>query len=93
MNHEEAIRALVGVAHEIRIELQDERVIFASPVTGRGGDVCAFVIRPWGWKLPMTIRFADVLRVSPVKGMIWERQRAISTAQMSGVFKGPRLAM
>jgi hypothetical protein len=93
MSHEEAIRALVGVAHEVKIELQDARIIFATPVAGHRGDVCAFVIRPWGWKSPMTIRFVDVLRVTPVRGMIWERQRAISAAQMSGVFTAHRLAV
>jgi len=86
MNHEEMIRTVVGVAHEIRIELQDANVIFGSVARPRL-NVGDFVIRPWGWKLPMTIRFDDVLRAAPVKGMVWQRQRAIAMAQMAGIFK------
>jgi hypothetical protein len=90
--HEDAVRAVVDTAHEVRVELYDSRVIFGSVIATSEANPHVFVIRPWGRKLPMTIPLVDVLRAIPVTGMIWERQRSISMAQMAGTFKGNRPA-
>jgi hypothetical protein len=84
--HETRIRSLVACAHEVRIHLHDARVVFGSVMVDHAVDTDAFVIRPWGRALPMTIRFDEVLRLAPVKQMDWQRQRTISSAQIAGVY-------
>ena len=88
------IRAVVGIAHEVRIQLHDAKVIFASVLAGADPptEIQAFVVRPWGRKTTMTIKFAEVSRIAPVKTMDWQTQRTISAAQMAGVFAAGRLA-
>jgi hypothetical protein len=91
-SHDTMIRAVVGIAHEVKIQLHDAKVIFASVMAGADPqtEIRAFVVRPWGRKTTMTIKFAEVSRVAPVKAMDWQTQRMISAAQMAGVFTGGR---
>jgi hypothetical protein len=86
------IRAVVGIAHEVKIQLHDAKIIFASVMPHSDAETAfrAFVVRPWGRKTTMTIEFAEVSRVAPVKAMDWQTQRMISAAQMAGVFTGGR---
>lgn len=79
------IRSVIGVAHEVRLRMHDSRVIFGSVVSSRNPD--SFVVRPWGVKTPTTIRYDDVRRVASVTEMVWQRQKAISQAQLEGIFE------
>jgi hypothetical protein len=86
IGHEAMIRSVVDFAHEVRIHLHDERVIFGS-VAGRAPDKNrSFRIRPWGVTESTTILFDDVSVAAPVKQMGWERHRAIAAAQRAGIF-------
>jgi hypothetical protein len=81
-----AIRNVVGFAHEVRLHLHDSKVIFATVVPVGDGDSDAFLIRPWGLRSPMTVRYDQVYRAAPVKQMGWTKHRSISAAQLAGVF-------
>jgi hypothetical protein len=74
---------VLAFAREVRIELRDARVIFAS-VVGAPLDPGAdrFVVHPWGVRAPMTLSFHDVARATPVQYMQWEQQRSICADQM-----------
>jgi len=90
--HERTIRSVVDFAHEVRLLLHDDQVIFGSVtsvVKGIGG---SFLIRPWGVASAMTIQFDDVSVATSVKQMGWDRHRAIAAAQQSGVFAYARKA-
>jgi hypothetical protein len=84
--HELAIRNVVDFAHEVRIHLYDERVIFGSVAPAALGETGTFRIRPWGISEARAIAFDDVSLASPVKQMGWERHRAIAVAQQAGIF-------
>jgi len=84
--HESMIRGIVDFAREVRIHLRDMQVIFGSVAERAGRETGSFRIRPWGMTESMDIPFADVVLASTVKQMGWERHRAISVAQQSGVF-------
>jgi hypothetical protein len=90
--HEAAIRGVVDAAHEIRIHLHDERVIFGSVASSANGEIGSFQIRPWGLNEAKTIKFDDVSVAAPVKQMGWERYRSIAVAQKAGIFTTPRRA-
>ena len=84
--HELLIRNVVDFAHEVRIHLHDERVIFGSVAPAALGETGSFRIRPWGVAEVRAISFDDVALASPVKQMGWERHRAIAVAQQAGIF-------
>jgi hypothetical protein len=86
------IRSVVDFAHEVRIQLHDEQVIFGSVVLPRKNEIGSFRIRPWGLTEPKTIKFGDVSVAAPVKHMGWERYRCIKVAQKAGVFAVARSA-
>ena len=84
--HEARIRSVIGTAHEVRIHLHDSRVIFCSVISSAGADAGSFVVRPWGVSAPTTIKYDDVWRAASVTEMVWQRQKAISRAQLAGIF-------
>jgi hypothetical protein len=84
--HEALIRSVVDFAHEVRIQLYDERVIFGSVSSKRNEAIGSFRIRPWGQTEPKAIKFSDVSVAAPVKHMVWERYRSIVEAQKAGIF-------
>jgi hypothetical protein len=89
--HELMIRNVVDFAHEVRILLNDARVIFGS-VGAEGSDKGSFRIRPWGLAESKVIQFDQVSLAAPVKQMAWERHRAIASAQQAGIFATGRKA-
>ena len=74
-------RNVIGGAHEVRIELRDRRVIFATVVRDEEPIDGAFVIRPWGVPFAITLSLDDLARATPVRNMHWEQQRSISGVQ------------
>jgi hypothetical protein len=84
--HERTIRNVVDFAHEVRVLLHDEQVIFGSVGSVPKGDRGSFLIRPWGVASAMAIQFDDVAVATSVKQMGWDRHRAIAAAQGAGVF-------
>jgi hypothetical protein len=80
------IRNVIGVAREVRLCLHDSRIIFCRVVSSFGPSADSFVILPWGVAAPTTIRYDDVLRAASVTEMVWQRQKAISRAQLAGIF-------
>jgi len=80
------IRSVIGVAHEVRLCLHDARVIFCRVVSATGPDTDSFIVLPWGVTTPTTIRYGDVWRAASVTEMVWQRQKAISAAQLAGIF-------
>jgi len=93
--HDEQIRSVIAVAHQVRLRLHDSQVIFGSVIPSRdddaetpsaGGNAESFAFRPWGVSTPTTIKYDDVWRAAPVTEMVWERQKAISMAQFAGIF-------
>ena len=80
------IRSVIGVAHEVRLCLHDSRVIFCRVVSSSGPAADSFVVLPWGVTTPTTIRYDDVWRAASVTEMVWQRQKAISRAQLAGIF-------
>ena len=84
--HEALIRSVVDFAHEVRLQLHDERVIFGSVTSARNTEIGSFRIRPWGLTEMQTIKFGDVSVAAPVKHMVWERYRGIAGAQKAGIF-------
>jgi hypothetical protein len=90
--HEAAIRSVVDFAHEIRIHLHDDRVIFGSVASSTNDEIGSFRIRPWGVAEPKTIPFGEVAVAAPVKQMGWERYRRIAEAQKAGIFAAVRRA-
>ncbi len=84
--HEATIRSVVDFAHEVRLQLHDERVIFGSVTSSRNAEIGSFRIRPWGLTELQTIKFGDVSVAAPVKHMVWERYRGIAVAQKAGIF-------
>jgi hypothetical protein len=84
--HEMTIRSVVDVAHEVRLHLHDEKVIFGSVTPKPGGEPGSFFIRPWGLSSSMAIQFGDVSLATPVKQMGWVRHRSIAAAQQAGIF-------
>jgi hypothetical protein len=84
--HEALIRGVVDFAHEVRVQLYDERVIFGSVSSKKNEAIGSFRIRPWGQAEPKTILFSDVSIAAPVKHMVWERYRGIVEAQKAGIF-------
>jgi hypothetical protein len=61
-------------------------VIFCSVISPASADADSFVVRPWGVTAPTTIKYDEVWRVASVTEMAWQRQKAISRAQLAGVF-------
>ena len=90
--HERTIRSVVDFAHEVRLLLHDEQVIFGSVSSVPKGDGGSFLIRPWGVSSAMAIQFDDVSVATSVKQMGWDRHRAIAAAQQAGVFAYTRKA-
>ena len=90
--HEVVVRSVVDSAREVRIHLNDARVVFGSIKQAAEPCVGSFRILPWGVKQPIEVRFADVTLATPVKQMGWEQHRAIATAQQAGVFATVRRA-
>lgn len=84
--HDGHTRSVIGVAHEVRLRMRDSRVIFCSVISSYGSCSESFVIRPWGVKTLTTINYDDVRRAASVTEMVWERQKAISRAQLAGIF-------
>lgn len=84
--HEAHVRSVIGVAHEVRLCLHDSRVIFCSVISPSGAGAESFVVRPWGLRTATTIKYDDVSRVTSVTEMVWQRQKAISRAQLAGIF-------
>jgi hypothetical protein len=80
------IRSVIGAAREVRLCLHDSRVIFCSVISSSGSGAESFVVQPWGVVTPTTIRYDDVYRAASVTEMGWQRQKAISRAQLAGVF-------
>jgi len=80
------IRNVLNFAHEVRVFMRDSQVIVGSMIVHEGAATGDFQIRPWGVRSPMTVRFDDVSHATPVRRMVWERQRRISVAQVAGVF-------
>ncbi|HVU02933.1 MAG TPA: hypothetical protein VHE30_14335 [Polyangiaceae bacterium] len=80
------IRSMIGTAREVCLRMNDARVIFCSVVSPRSDGADAFVVRPWGVEATATVRYDDVRRATSVTEMVWQRQRAISRAQLAGVF-------
>jgi hypothetical protein len=89
-SHEVTIRSVVDFAREVRIHMNDERVIFGSVMSPAGHAVTFFHIRPWGVADSMAIEFDDVALASPVKQMGWDRHRAIAAEQRAGSFANGR---
>jgi hypothetical protein len=79
-------RSVIGAACEVRLSLYDSRVIFCSVVSASESGAETFVVRPWGLATPTTIKYEDVCRAASVTEMGWQRQKAISRAQLAGVF-------
>ncbi len=90
VGHESTIRNVVDFAHEVRIHLHDEQVIFGSCTAAANTEAGYFRIRPWGLTESKAIKFDDVSIASPVKHMGWERHRAIAAAQQAGIFASAR---
>jgi hypothetical protein len=90
--HELTIRSVVDFAREVRIHMNDARVIFGSVMSPAGHAVTFFRIRPWGVADSMAIEFDDVAFASPVKQMGWDRHRAIAAEQRAGSFAHGRKA-
>src|SRR5882724_8369614 len=90
VGHESTIRNVVDFAHEVRIHLHDEQVIFGSVAGIVNNETGSFRIRPWGLTESKAIRFDDVTIAAPVKHMGWERHRAIAAAQQAGIFASAR---
>jgi hypothetical protein len=84
--HDAHIRSVIGAAHEVRLNLRDSRVIFCSVISPSGAGAESFVVRPWGVRTPTTIKYDDVRRAASVTEMVWQRQKAISLAQLTGIF-------
>jgi hypothetical protein len=84
--HDADIRSVIGAAQEVRLCLRDSRVIFCSVISSAGTGAQSFVVRPWGVEAPTTIKYDDVWRVTSVTEMVWQRQKAISRAQLDGIF-------
>ena len=84
--HDADIRSMIGAAQEVRLCLRDSRVIFCSVISSARTGARSFVVRPWGVEAPTTIKFDDVWRVTSVTEMVWQRQKAISRAQLDGIF-------
>jgi hypothetical protein len=80
------IRSVIGVAHEVRLCLHDSRIIFGRMISPSAPSADSFVVLPWGVKTPTTIRYDDVWRAASVTEMVWQRQKAISRAQLAGIF-------
>lgn len=66
--------------------MHDSRVIFCSVISPSGSSAESFVVLPWGVKTPTTIKYDDVWRAASVTEMVWQRQKAISRAQLAGIF-------
>jgi hypothetical protein len=88
--HEAMVRSVVDFAREVRIHLNNERIVFGT--IKQTAERCdgSFRILPWGVKHPIEVRFADVTLATPVKQMGWEQHRAIASAQQAGVFASVR---
>ena len=86
------IRSVVDFAHEVRLLLHGEQVIFGSVTSLPKGDKGSFLIRPWGVASTMVVQFDDVSVATSVKQMGWDRHRAIAAAQQAGVFAYARKA-
>jgi hypothetical protein len=84
--HDVYIRSVIGVAHEVRLRMHDSRVIFCSVISATAANAESFVVRPWGLKTPTTLKYDDVWRAASVTEMVWQRQKAISLAQLAGIF-------
>lgn len=82
--HDADIRSVIGAAQEVRLCLRDSRVIFCTIISPAGAK--SFIVRPWGVEAPTTIKYDDVWRVTAVTEMVWQRQKAISCAQLDGIF-------
>ena len=80
------IRSVIGAAREVRLCLHDARVIFCSVISSSGSGADSFVVQPWGVVTQTTIKYDDVYRAASVTEMGWQRQKAISRAQLAGVF-------
>lgn len=80
------VRSVIGVAHEVRLCLHDARVIFCSVLSSSGAGPGSFIVRPWGVTVSTTIKYDDVYSASCVTQMVWQRQKAISRAQLAGIF-------
>jgi hypothetical protein len=87
--HDAAIRNVVSFAHEVRVHLRNSLVIVGNVVLATDPAGKVFQIRPWGLRSTMTVRFDEVVRVTPVRRMSWALQRSISAAQVAGVFATP----
>lgn len=85
-SHDAHIRSVIGVAHEVRLRLYDSRVIFCRVISSSGSGAESFVVLPWGVTTPTTIKYDEVWRVASVTEMVWQRQKAISRAQLAGIF-------
>jgi hypothetical protein len=74
------VQNVLSLAHEVRIKLRDERVIFAT-IASVSHDESEVVLRLWGRKGLSRVALRDVRTASPVRGMLWRTQRSISDAQ------------
>lgn len=79
-------RSVIGAACEVRLSLNDSRVIFCSVVSASEAGGESFVVRPWGIATPTTIKYEELSHAASVTEMVWLRQKAISRAQLAGVF-------
>jgi hypothetical protein len=85
MDTERSLRNVVCLAHEVRLDLRDARVIFATIVSVSHGAGQSFVVRPWGLRSAIALRFDEVCRARPVRHMRWEHERTICAAQVAAL--------
>jgi hypothetical protein len=88
MDTQHSLRDMLGLAREVRLDLRDSRVIFASVVSVHDIVEECFVVRPWGLRSAIAIRFDEVCRARPVRRMVWQHQRTICAAQVAALTGG-----
>ena len=85
MHPEPFLRNVLSLAREVRVEMRDSRVIFASVVRATDTDEDWFVVLPWGLRSPIALRFDEVCRARPVRHMVWLKQRTICASQVAAL--------
>ena len=85
MTNERILRNVLTLAREVRIQMRDRSVIYATVVSS---DASVFLVRPWGASTTIALRFEAVSSARPVR-MGWQQQRVISAAQFARSMLAP----